>query len=263
MLAHLISFFFAETIWIYKQFTDKFAGIFESYPFREICGHKIESRWNAVDRVLLYIKDSLGDFKRALVKFLSPKPFFSLGKIFCAKNIAIKSESKKNSGNMKARNAQKMRVERVNLPELAHFLVLRAVSCREPEMINLTAALIKPSETEHPLLCKAACVPESELFDKHGKRAHPEIDEIKIDFDLRRRKRNFFVERMVNMHDRNVQDMKFFEILQKEKFFENCSETFEVRNKTRWSKKHARVGNERIKRFERFVVVNSWFHVVM
>ena len=210
--------------------------------------------------MLLYIKNGLSDFKRAFVKFLAPKPFFCLGEIFRVKNMAVKSERKKNCGDMKAWNAQKMRVKRMNLPELSHFLVLRAVSRSEAEMINLTAALIKLSETEHPLLCKPACVPESELFDQHGKRPHPEIYEIKINFDFLRRKRNFFVERMINMHNRNVQNMEFLEILQKEKFFENRCKTFEIGNKTWRPKKHARVGNERIKRLERVVVVDSSFH---
>ena len=130
-------------------------------------------------------------------------------------------------------------------------------------MINLTAALVELSETEHPLLCKPACVPESELFDQHGKRPHPEIYEIKINFDFLRRKGNFFVERMINMHDRNMQDMEFLKILQKEKFFENRCKTLEISKKTRRSEKHACIGNERIKRLERFVVVDSWFHAIL
>jgi len=260
MLAHLICFFFAKTFRLYKQFADECAGIVKRYPFREILSHKVKSRRNAVDRVLLYIKDGLSDFKRAFVKFLTPKPLFCLGEIFRAENMAVKSERKKDRGDMKARNAQKMRVERVNLPEFSHLFVLRAVSCGEPEMINLTATLIKFSEAEHPLLCKTACVPESELFDQHGKWPNPEIDKIQINFDLLRCKRNLFVERMVNMHDRNVQNVKFLKILQKEKFFENRGETFEIGNKTRRPKKHTRVGNERIKRFERFVVEDSRFH---
>lgn len=260
MLAHLICFFFAKTFRLYKQFADECAGIVKRYPFREILSHKIKSRRNAVDRVLLYIKDGFGDFKRALVKFLAPKPLFCLGEIFRVKNMAVKSESEENCGDVKTWNAQKMRVERVNLTKLTHFLVFGAVSRGEPEMINLTAALIKFSEAEHPLLCKTACMPEPELFDQHGKWPHPEIDKIQINFDLLRCKRNLFVERMVNMHDRNVQNVKFLEILQKEKFFENRSKAFEIGNKTRRPKKHTRVSNERIKRFERFVVVDSWFH---
>ena len=63
------------------------------------------------------------------------------------------------------------------------------------------------------------------------------------------------------MNDRNVQNVKFLKILQEEKFFENRGETLEIRDKTRRPEKNASIRNERIERFERLVVVDSWFHL--
>ena len=90
-------------------------------------------------------------------------------------------------------------------------------------------------------------MPESEFFDQHGERPYPEIYEIKIDFDFFRRKGNFFVERVVYMDYRDMQDMEFLKILKEEKFLENRGKALEIGYKTRWPEKHASISDERIK----------------
>ena len=134
----------------------------------------------------------------------------------------------------------------MNLAELPHFLVFWAVSCGQPEVVNLTAALVELTEAEHPHFCEAARMPESELFDQHGKGAHPEIDKIKVNRNFFRRKGNFFVQRMINRNNWNMQNVEFLKILEEEKFLENRGKALKIRDKTRRPEKHARISDEGI-----------------
>ena len=184
MLTNLKRFFGRKSFGGDKHLADEFSRIVNRNPFGKILDDQIKRGGNAIYAVLLYIKHGFGDFERTLVKLLAPLRLFGFGKIFLAENVAVKSEREKNRGNMKARNAQKMRVERVNLTEFAHFLVFRSVGCGQSEMINLPATLIKAAESEHPLFCEAARVPKSEFFDEHCKWSYPKIDEIEVNPDF-------------------------------------------------------------------------------
>ena len=184
MGADLRCIFRAEAFRGCKKLIDEFPCIIHRDPFRKIGSNKIKCRWNAVDRMLFYIKHSLGNFPGTAVNFLAPQRLFVFGEIFFAKNMPIKAESKKNRGYMQAWNAEKVGVKGMNLAEFQHFLVLRPVSCGEPEMIDFAAALVELSEAEHPLFSKPACMPETEFFDQHCKGTNPKIYEIKINSDF-------------------------------------------------------------------------------
>ena len=63
------------------------------------------------------------------------------------------------------------------------------------------------------------------------------------------------------MHHGNAQNVPLLKILQEEKFFKNRGETLEIRDKRRRPEQHARIRDERIERFKRLVVVDSWLHL--
>ena len=234
MLSNLKCFFCRKTFGICKKLADKFAGIIGGNPFLKIGDHEVKGGGNTVDRVLLHIQDRLGDFKCALVK------------LFAAENMAVKAESKENRGHMQTGNAEKVRIQGMNLAEFPHLLVFWAVSCGKTEVVNLTAALVELTEAKHPHFCEAACMPETKFFYKHGKGTHPEIYKIKVNRNFFRRKGNFFVQRMINMYHWNMQDVEFLKVLEEEKFLENRGKALEIRDKTRRSEKHTRISDERI-----------------
>ena len=143
--------------------------------------------------------------------------------IFSGENLTVETVSKENYCNMKARNAAIMRVKSMNLPEFTHFFVFRAICSGEPESVNFCRILIKPTEANHPLFSEYGRMPKPEFFDEHRNRTNPKINEIKIDSYFCGRKRNFLVERMIDMHYRDSENVQFLKELEKEKVLKDCA----------------------------------------